>query len=416
MEAGFSDDEGSKSAAEESAAGESVAGESAAAEKDSLLMMPTSIDGQSEDGQSLEDEEIDPADYGKEEMWGEVFWNNVHSEAVDICLFEERLLTSNMRGNDAGEYKATAARVRRQGEDHIRITVENRAVDGRDRMGNSLECYLDAKTLNLIEQKHTHWVKTPDHHDMRKEVNMTQNEDGVVTVKRETTEGGMLKRARWRHKTTNSRSRIITEGHNVLLQRLMMHFDLRNEVAYRKIDSDTGELCRVLYKPLPMRKQTIDGVEVHVSGLERCVASPRGVPSMWQSYFLSDGQMTLMVQVGSSLVTQVERVPELIIKEVPDPKPKFGKKPLVWSEDMEMVSQYLDRKAALEADHESYLRHHPEVRDLVSDFFQYMLINRPDDVVGAAAKYFSSFSRHVDTDTDKERPELITKVCPFAHT
>uniref|UniRef100_A0A3Q0RKC3 Ciliogenesis-associated TTC17-interacting protein n=1 Tax=Amphilophus citrinellus TaxID=61819 RepID=A0A3Q0RKC3_AMPCI len=69
----------------------------------------------------------------------------------------------------------------------------------------------------------------------------------------------------------------------------------------------------------------------------------------------------------------------------------FKKIPLVWEEDMQMRSKFLDRKEELKADHSSYLRKHPEIRALVSDFLQLLLLRKPDDVFLFTRQYFTSF-------------------------
>lgn len=52
-------------------------------------------------------------------------------------------------------------------------------------------------------------------------------------------------------------------------------------------------------------------------------------------------------------------------------------------------------KEELKADHASYLRKHPEIRALISDFLQFLLLRKPDDVFQFAREYFLPFaSRH----------------------
>ena len=43
------------------------------------------------------------------------------------------------------------------------------------------------------------------------------------------------------------------------------------------------------------------------------------------------------------------------------------------------------------ADHTSYVRQHPELRHLLADFLQLLLIRKPDDVVLFAKEYFLPF-------------------------
>lgn len=101
--------------------------------------------------------------------------------------------------------------------------------------------------------------------------------------------------------------------------------------------------------------------------------------------------------------------------------------PLDWEEDMQTQSEFLDKKVhhiycfytyrkysfllkmgfyplnrtevyillwqeELKADHASYLKEHPEVRALLSDFMQFLLLRKPDDVFQSAREYFGPFA------------------------
>lgn len=48
----------------------------------------------------------------------------------------------------------------------------------------------------------------------------------------------------------------------------------------------------------------------------------------------------------------------------------------------------------LKADHASYLRQHPEIRALISDFLQFLLLRKPEDVFQFAREYFLPFLSH----------------------
>ncbi|CDQ80096.1 unnamed protein product [Oncorhynchus mykiss] len=78
--------------------------------------------------------------------------------------------------------------------------------------------------------------------------------------------------------------------------------------------------------------------------------------------------------------------------EVRDDKPVFEKRSLVWEEDMQMHSMFLDRKEELKAEHASYLRQHPELRTMMADFLQFLLLRKPSDVFVFAREYFSPFA------------------------
>jgi len=341
----------------------------------------------------------DKTDFMEQEIKSIVFLNDVNEEELLLTFFDEELDTIDEEtGKKVGSYKISVKQTKRKGENQICITINNIStnLDGTESK-NILTCYLDYEELSLIEQEHTFKIKRKKYSIDRKVNLKFDSESKVLELKRETRENGVLKKARWRHNIDDIH-KIVTEGSSVLLQRLMVQYQVHYNTAFKRIDPKTGKLCRVLYKPLPKRKHLIDGHNVLVCGIERNVAVPEDseeLPLMWKTYFMPDGHITALVQIGSPLVSKVQTVPEMIEKFCPDEKPTFTKKPLMIDDDMEMTSRYLDRKQELEGDHQTYLRHHPEVRDILSDFFQHCLIHKPEDIVHEAAKYFSQFSPHV---------------------
>jgi len=347
--------------------------------------------------------------YVKQELEASVFMNKFTLDEISLILFRDDLVTFDEYDQPVGSYSASIEKVRKKGEDLLFVRVEHNGKTKDSNMGNSLEAYLDMKTLQLIEQNHCQHLKMKGHEMNKRTMMKYDQETETLNVEREIIKNKVSKTAKWSHKVNVQL--LATEGLNVALQRLMVRYKVQKEYAFYKVDNDNGQLCRVIYKPLPCREQNINGHHTFVSGIERLVASPDNLPMIWQSYFLPDGHVTMIVQVGASVVSQVEIMPTLIEREIPDPKPQFGKKKLVWEEDLEMRSRFLDRKEELEAGHKSYLRSHPEVNAILSDFFQHVLIRRPDNVVDAAAKYFASFSNEdCATDTIHELGEIETKI------
>jgi hypothetical protein len=64
---------------------------------------------------------------------------------------------------------------------------------------------------------------------------------------------------------------------------------------------------------------------------------------------------------------------------------------LPWEDDLEMISKYTDRKGDLEEDHMEYIRKHPELKALMADFLQALLVHKPEDTFEFARKHFGPF-------------------------
>eukprot|EP00072_Mus_musculus_P074359 XP_017176122.1 PREDICTED: ciliogenesis-associated TTC17-interacting protein isoform X4 [Mus musculus] len=126
--------------------------------------------------------------------------------------------------------------------------------------------------------------------------------------------------------------------------------------------------------------------------VEQTIHSEEGIPFSCQYYLLPDGHLAKRVQVGSPGCCIITKMPLIREEDVIESPPTFDKKPLVWGEDLELYSKFLDRKEQLRLSHASYLRHHPEAQALVSDFLLFLLLRRPEDVVTFAAEHFRPFA------------------------
>jgi len=82
-------------------------------------------------------------------------------------------------------------------------------------------------------------------------------------------------------------------------------------------------------------------------------------------------------------------------------KPVFPKQDLDIDEDLEMFSKYQDRKDELRASHASYVRHHPDLKTILSDFMQEVLTIQPDHFLSFASNYFSAF-RNAETAANRQ--------------
>ncbi|CAB1325638.1 unnamed protein product [Coregonus sp. 'balchen'] len=74
-------------------------------------------------------------------------------------------------------------------------------------------------------------------------------------------------------------------------------------------------------------------------------------------------------------------------RTVRDDKPVFEKMPLVWEEDMQINSKFLDRKK-LKAKHNTYLRQHLELCAIMGYVLQFLLLQNPSNLFMFASEYF----------------------------
>ncbi|TPP57648.1 hypothetical protein FGIG_03013 [Fasciola gigantica] len=193
--------------------------------------------------------------------------------------------------------------------------------------------------------------------------------------------------------TKKSLESFISESANLILQRLIVRKGLPIPFETSALDTDNVP-CMMSYISLGERNLTIANTEVTVFGIERVLHSKQNIPISWQSYFLSDGHLVLRVQVGAQITVKAKTIPQLFSHEeymeesVPS-KPAFD-----WKNDMQLYSKYLSRKDELKADYLLYLRNNPVVKDMLSDFIQALLMQKPDNTIEFAMEFFKSYSVH----------------------
>ncbi|XP_077978507.1 ciliogenesis-associated TTC17-interacting protein-like [Glandiceps talaboti] len=320
------------------------------------------------------------------------YLKSIRDTEINKILFTDSLVTTSDTGKELGEFTVTVEPARKSGEDCYLIHANSHGAIDNVPCGTSITAYV-SKCLETLEQQHHEYVKLEDHPLDRKTFIVQQ--DGQYVVNKVITQGEDVQRMAQTYGMDVMQG-FVSEASNLLLQRLMVNKGVTEDVAFISFDSETN-LCKATYRTLEERKQTIGEREVHVAGIERTIHSTHDLPTSWQSYFLTDGHLTSRVQVGSPVTMRLLRVPSRLETEEDLQKPVFKKKPLNWEEDMQLYSKFLDRKEELKGDHAVYMRHHPELKALLADFLQFLLLRKPDDVVSFAGDYFSAFSSKAPT-------------------
>uniref|UniRef100_A0A6I8NVY6 Ciliogenesis-associated TTC17-interacting protein n=1 Tax=Ornithorhynchus anatinus TaxID=9258 RepID=A0A6I8NVY6_ORNAN len=192
-------------------------------------------------------------------------------------------------------------------------------------------------------------------------------------------------------------SGLVSEAANLLLLRVMGRRQAVPEGGRFLAFDTTGQLCHATYHMLGSQPLKIGQEQVPTFGVEQTIHSEDDIPITFQFYLLTDGHLARRIQVGSPASCIISRMPALQEEEEEEPQhpvpASLGQQPLEWEEDLQLYSMFLDRKEELEAGHATYLRRHPEVQSLLSDFLLFLLLHQPSDVATFAAQFFGPFAR-----------------------
>ncbi|XP_072179571.1 ciliogenesis-associated TTC17-interacting protein-like [Diadema setosum] len=315
------------------------------------------------------------------------FLDSITTEDLQDILFTDSLVAISTIGKELGEFTVTVEPARHNGEDCLLIHANSHGTIDNIPMGTSLRAYI-SKNLKTLDQNHHEYVELEDV-QLDKKTHIIYK-DGQYILNKIVARGQEVQRTA----ETFSEDRLkgfISEGSNLILQRIMARKGVPEDLVFISFDAE-AKLWTATYRGLDDRTQRVAEQEVTVKGIERTINSYGSVPDTWQSYFLPDGHLASRVHVGSPVTMHLLRIPEPPPVDDREEKPSFPRKPLNWEADMQLYSQFLDRKEELKGDHATYMRHHPELKALLADFLQFLLLRKPEDIVSFAADYFSSFS------------------------
>ncbi|KAL7386173.1 hypothetical protein ABVT39_004825 [Epinephelus coioides] len=335
----------------------------------------------------LEDETAAGASAGTEEEEPKAsdeavrFMSSVEPAELLQCVFPDSLVTVSEGGRHLGKFTVTVEFARRVQQPCVLLHAQSQGAIDDSPCGTTVTAYLTTD-LEVLEEDYHEYVKL-EGHSLDKRCHMVQR-DGQMVIDKVTTVGEETKKESVSYPMSVLRG-LVTEGSNLLLMRLI---SLRKKMPEHMtfISFDQGlHVIHTTFSELGLEQLEVGGESVEVFGVERIVHSVEDSPTTWQCYFLADGHLASRVQVGSPVTMRLLQLPSQLEKG-------FEKIPLVWEEDMQMHSQFVDRKEELKADHASYLRRHPEIRALISDFLQFLLLKKPEDTFQFAREYFLPFA------------------------
>ncbi|XP_038646083.1 ciliogenesis-associated TTC17-interacting protein [Scyliorhinus canicula] len=317
------------------------------------------------------------------------FLTSILPEEIQKIFFRDSLVAISETGKELGEFTIMVQPIMYHATPCLSIQANSHGSIDSIPCGTSISAYL-TQNLETLEQQHHEYVKLKDQPLMKK-MSMKRDDDGYVVTK-EVTSGQNLRLETFTYKLEEMQGFVSEASNLVLLRILAQRNKVPDNISFLSLDTEM-KLFPSTYVDLGHRMMKIGKEERDVFGIERTIYAEENGPMSWQCNFLSDGHLTSRVQVGSPVTMVLTHVPHIKQIDEVDPKPVFEKKALIWEDDMQLYFKFIDRTEALKADYNSYLRHHPELRALMADFLEFLLLRKPQDVVTFAAEYFAPFSK-----------------------
>ncbi|KAJ0041675.1 hypothetical protein NL108_008521, partial [Boleophthalmus pectinirostris] len=295
------------------------------------------------------------------------------------CVFTDYLVSLSESGRNLGKFTVCVELACKAQQPCMLVHAQSQGAIEESPCGTTVTAYVTCD-LEVLEEDYYEYMKL-EGRSLEKRCHIAQR-DGNILITKVTTEGQEVKEQSAAFPLSVTRG-LVTEGSHLLLMRL---FALKEKVPENMIFISIDQNLHIIsttFKELGVEKEEIGGESVEVFGIKRALLFSEDCPQTWQCYFLPDGHMVSRMQLGSPVAVKILELPSHQEKVV-----KIETKSLSWEEDMQMRSKFLDRKEELKVDHASYLRRHPEIQALISDFLQFLLLRKPDDVFQFAREYF----------------------------
>ncbi|VDD83032.1 unnamed protein product [Mesocestoides corti] len=226
----------------------------------------------------------------------------------------------------------------------------------------------------------------------------------------------------------------LANGAVLVMQRVYAITGAQSRVTLNTLDID-GTLCCLACEFLGGKDANCDSTSMSEVAVEQTLCSPTGHSITTQKYFTTYGQLVSVVQIGSPVVFKLAQPPLPIIKDQYLPIPHVGEDDFFWRDNISYCTLDFDwsnenacslaARISLEQNHSPfnnwlitetrrcffflqeelisqyhlYLYDHPEFTDLLKDFLQALLMEKPEDTYNFAADYFTSFSKRREETT-----------------
>ncbi|KAF0308125.1 Ciliogenesis-associated TTC17-interacting protein [Amphibalanus amphitrite] len=301
-------------------------------------------------------------------------------EQVDwsrVC-FQERLAAHGLRRPPPGAAPIgfqvmSVEQSERDGSPTFTVLVHRNYHLGGVEVRSELMAVIE-RDLQTIQQ---HWKQTavwPDRQQWRQLHLVRERHQFAVQTQQGATGHEPVERL---YRLNRSKMRFLySEGALVVLQRLVAVRDHQEPVH-----GTAMEICGRIY-PFTIEHQ--GWKPLAVAGALRCVRLAKTLARGNygnESFAHLTPEGTLVAQAVHAWPVRVEALH--LLRERP---------PLDWELDLQLVSVFTDRKLELRALFERYLREHPDVRRLLADFLQAVLVWKPEDVTEFAENFFTSYS------------------------
>ncbi|XP_050502658.1 ciliogenesis-associated TTC17-interacting protein-like [Diabrotica virgifera virgifera] len=180
---------------------------------------------------------------------------------------------------------------------------------------------------------------------------------------------------------------LVCEGANFILMRYLAitRYEGQFELSTTYIN---GDLCRNHYECTGPMKGKVNNKETEICKIYRYIVEKCGIEHLSVTVMTVYGRIVTQEWDGCRYILNMNP-----LQFVGTGKPTlYDRKSLenTWYDDLELFSKYMDTKTEAELKMKSYMHEHPEVKNIIADYLNNILLLKPHNILPFTMDFFQS--------------------------
>nr|XP_023028736.1 ciliogenesis-associated TTC17-interacting protein-like [Leptinotarsa decemlineata] len=180
---------------------------------------------------------------------------------------------------------------------------------------------------------------------------------------------------------------LIGEGANFLLMRYLAITRFTGIIELSALYIN-GDMCRNIYDCSGPMMGKVNDEEVEVCKIYRYVIEQCGIEHHCVTVMTVHGRIVTQEWEGCNYILNLN--PLLILNKGEDYAYDKFISEKTWMNDMELLSSYLDYKTEAKLKMSTYMSDHPEVKDILADYLNNILLLKPENILTFTQDFFES--------------------------
>ncbi|XP_072763639.1 ciliogenesis-associated TTC17-interacting protein [Anoplolepis gracilipes] len=187
---------------------------------------------------------------------------------------------------------------------------------------------------------------------------------------------------------------LINEGANILLMRYLAITNFEGTLRFQNITIN-GNITINDYICTALQSMELHDNHQQIYTIERRIYTKDSLIKRIKIYLTSRGRILVYDWLNTPYIAQKSPLMQNDANQSINVQISFSSNKEWWMQNIEMLSKYLDMKSYNIAQYTEYLMDHPEIKQLIADYIQSLLIVKPVDVLDFTIQHFKAFAREL---------------------